>query len=102
MRNTCNLVLVLWSEHSRTRADLTDIAQRVGEINPAVRAQVVTHHKLDQLRLVRCWSQPTLSVSMCSIPRRKLLPGRLATGARLGKHGEYRRLDEAGIPVPEW
>jgi hypothetical protein len=102
MGRPCNLVLVLWSEHSRTRADLTDIARRVGEINPAIRAEVVTHHKLDQLRLVRCWSQPTLSVSMYSIARRKLLPGRLATGARLEKHGEYRRLDDAGIPVPAW
>ena len=97
-----NLVLVSWSEHARTRADLEEIARRVGEIDPAIRAQVVSHHKPDQLRLLPLWRRPTLSVSFYGIEKRKLLPGRLATGLRLHKHGEYARLDAAGLPVPRW
>ncbi|MCC6887588.1 MAG: hypothetical protein IT536_03555 [Hyphomicrobiales bacterium] len=98
----CNLVLVLWSEHARTKADLIEIARRVSEIDPAIRTRVVTHHKLDQLRLFGMWTQPTLSLSLYALEKRKLLPGRLATGRRLAKHGEYSRLDDAGIPVPRW
>lgn len=97
-----NLVLVSWSEHAQTRADLEEIARRVGEIDPDIRAQVVSHHRTDQLRLLPLWLRPTLSVSFFALDRRKLLPGRLATGVRLHKHGEYDRLSVAGLPVPRW
>lgn len=97
-----NLVLVSWSEHARTRADLEEIARRVSAVDPAISAQVVAHHKIDQLRLLPLWLRPTLSVSFFALERRKLLPGRLTTGVRLHKHGEYARLDAAGLPVPRW
>lgn len=97
-----NLVLVAWSEHAPTRADLEEIARLVAGIDPQIRAQVVSHHKLDQIRLLPLWRRPTLSVSFHAIEKRKLLPGRLATGLWLHKHGEYARLDAAGLPVPRW
>lgn len=98
----CNLVLVSWSDHAPTRADLEQIARRVGEIAPEIRAQVVSHHKIDQLRLLPLWLQATFSVCFHTLGRRKLLPGRLAAGVRLHKHGEYARLEAAGLPVPRW
>jgi len=101
-RPRCNLVLVLWAEHASTEADLRRMVERVPQINPDVRAFLVRHHKIDQLRLLRIWSQPTLSVSFYDLSKRKLLPGRFLCGRRLHKHGEYARLDAAGIPVPQW
>jgi hypothetical protein len=98
----CNLVLVCWAEHAKTRAHLERIAALVPKFGPQVRTQVVVHHKRDQLRLIPLWFQPTLSVSFLALNRRKLLPGRVTTGIRIYKHGEYARLDAAGIPVPKW
>ena len=97
-----NLVLVAWSDDAQTRADLEAIARRVGAIDETIRAQVVAHHKADQLKLLPLWWRPTLSVSFYELERRKLLPGRLVAGRRLQKHGEYARLDAAGVPVPRW
>jgi hypothetical protein len=74
----------------------------VPQVDANIRAFVVPHHKLDQIRLLPIWSQPTLSLSFLDLSKRKLLPGRLLTGALLYKHGEYARLDAAGIPVPQW
>jgi hypothetical protein len=98
----CNLVLVVWHDHAPTREDLNDIAQRVNRFDANVRAFVVEHHKFDELKLCRIWSQPTLSVSFLSLANKKLLPGRVLCGSLLHKHGEYARLDRAGIPVPRW
>jgi hypothetical protein len=97
-----NLVLVLWYEHALTRENLTQISERVSSYDNNVRTFVVEHHKLDQLRLFNIWRQPTLSVSFLSLDRRKLLPGRLLSGKLLHKHREYRQLDLAGLPVPQW
>lgn len=97
-----HLVLVAWDEHWKTKADLDWIAKRVGELDPKIAATVVSHHKSDQLRLIPLWFRPTLSVAMNEKRRRKLLPGHFMTGRRLHKHGEYARMDAAGIPVPDW
>jgi hypothetical protein len=98
----CNLVLIHWSDHALTREELAQIAERVTQIDPNISAFVVPHHKLGQLKLVPRWGQPTLSVSFLALKHRKLLPGRLLSGLLLYKHGEYERLDAAGIPVPKW
>jgi len=98
----CNLVLVHWSDHALTRNDLVQIAERVTQIDPNIGAFVVPHHKPHQLKLLPRWGQPALSVSFLALERRKLLPGRLVSGLLLYKHGEYARLDAAGIPVPKW
>ena len=97
-----NLVLVLWTEHPATESDLRAIVERVPQINPDVQAFLVRHHKIDQLKLFRTWREPTLSVSFFRLQKRKLLPGRFLCGQYLHKHGEYARLDAAGIPVPPW
>ncbi len=99
---TTNLVLVLWSDHALTRRQIMQIAESIPRYDPSVRPIVVPHHKLPQLKLIPLWTQPTLSVSFFSLATRKLLPGRLLCGIRLHKHGEYARLDAAGIPVPRW
>jgi len=101
-KTKCNLVLVQWSDHALTEIDLIRIGEGVMRLNPTVRAFVVPHHKLDQLKLIHTWLQPTLSLSFLTLEKRKLLPGRLLSGALLHKHGEYARLDDAGIPVPKW
>jgi hypothetical protein len=97
-----NLVLILWAPHAKTESDLTEIADRVMQINPSIRAFVVRHHKIDQLRLCHTWPEPTLTVSFFTITKRKLISGRFLTGRTLLKHGEYGRLDSAKIPVPRW
>jgi hypothetical protein len=102
MRAQFNLVLVIWAPHERTEADISQIAKRVTELRPNVRTFVVQHHKINQLKLVRTWGQPTLSLSFYCLDKRKLLPGRFVNGQLLLKHGEYARLDAAGIPVPRW
>lgn len=99
---TSNLVLVVWHDDPHVWSDLKRIAARVSQLDPSVRAFVVAHHKLDQLRLLPLWFQRTLSLSIPFLPERKLLPGRFMTGVRLHKVGEYARLDAAGIPVPKW
>lgn len=99
---TSNLVLVVWHDDPYTWSDLKRIAERISQIDPGVRAFVVTHHKLDQLKLLPLWFQRTLSLLIPFISGRKLLPGRFMTGTRLHKVGEYARLDAAGIPVPKW
>jgi hypothetical protein len=98
----CNLVLVVWHGDPVTRCQLKKIAGLVNEADGGVRAFVVEHHKLDQLKLVPLWWKPTLSLSFPFIPKRKLLPGRFLSGVRLDKPGEYARLEAAGIPVPTW
>jgi hypothetical protein len=95
-------VLVLWHEHAKTRADLTEIANLVMRIDPSIRAFVIPHHKSHQLRLVPAWWQPTLSLCFVFIDKRKLLPGRLLTGTFLQKHEQYVQLTAAGIPLPSW
>lgn len=97
-----NLVLVLWADHALTRSQLERIAENVSSYDRQVRAYVVPHHKLAQLKLAPIWNEPTLTVSFYSLAKRKLLPGKLLCGVRLNKHGEYARLDAAGIPVPKW
>ena len=97
-----NLVLILWAPHAKTESHLTEIVDRVMQINPSIRAFVVRHHKIDQFRLCHTWLEPTLTVSFFTLPKRKLISGRFLTGRMLLKHGEYGRLDSAKIPVPRW
>ena len=66
-----NLVLILWAPHAKTETDLTEIADRVMQINPSIRAFVVRHHKIDQLRLCHTWPEPTLTVSFFTITEAK-------------------------------
>jgi hypothetical protein len=94
--------MVLWAEHAATESDLRSIVERVPQINPEVQAFLVRHHKIEQLKLFRTWLEPTLSVSFFNLSKRKLIPGRFLCGQYLHKHGEYARLDAAGIPVPPW
>jgi hypothetical protein len=97
-----NLNLVEWDAEPATRMHLQKIAARVMEIEPTIRVRVVPHHKKSQLALLPQWVQPTLSLSLYHVPKRKWLPGRFVTGLRLLKQEEYARLDAAGIPVPKW
>jgi hypothetical protein len=97
-----HVVLVLWDDHWKTVQDLNRIAARIPEIDPAIGATVVAHHRRDQLKLFPLWFRPTLSISMNEKLKSKWLPGRFMTGRRLHKHGEYQRLDAAGIAVPRW
>lgn len=100
--NRCGLVLVAWEDRAGTWADLRRVAREVAALAPQIDARVVGHHRGEQLRLLPLWLRPTLALSLIDKPSAKLLPGRFMVGRRLGKIGEYRRLDAAGMPVPRW
>jgi hypothetical protein len=99
---TSYLVLIAWENRPKTLADLNRIARRVPELDPAIKVRIVSRRQRDQFRLLPLWFRPTLSLSMIDVTKRKLLPGRFITGRRLGKRGEYERMDRVGIPVPRW
>lgn len=96
-----NLVLGAMKD-SRANDDLEIIARHVREIDPRINAVVL--HKGIAHRLLHSylWALPTLSVAMKKAGSRTLLPGRILTSKSLGKAGEYRRLDAAGLPIPKW
>lgn len=96
------LNLVEWDDDVDTRKCLREIARHIGEIDPAVRARVVSHHKLSQLALVPQWFRPALSLALHHVANRKFLPGTFLTGAFLSKEDEFRRLENAGVPIPRW
>jgi hypothetical protein len=97
-----NLILVAWDNEPATRANIEQLAALVHAVDPHIHAIAVTHHKLPQLALWKCWFEPTLSLSLYRVPKQKLLPGNFVTGHLLSKHLDYERLGAAGIPVPKW
>lgn len=97
-----SLVISAWEGRPETWSDLERIARGVTALDPGIDARVVPHRRAAEMRLLPLWFRPTLSVSMIETKHRKLLPGRFVNGRRLGKIGEYRRLDAAGIPIPKW
>jgi hypothetical protein len=99
---TSYLVLIAWENGPETLADLDRIARRVPELDPAIVVHIVSKRQRDQYRLLPLWLRPALSLSMIDVTRRKLLPGRFVSGRRMGKMGEYDRMDRVGIPVPRW
>jgi hypothetical protein len=101
-RMTRHLVLVAWERREETMADLRRIARRVSELDPSIAVHIVSKRQRDQLKLLWLWPRPTLSLAFIDVTKRKLLPGRFISGRRLGKRGEYVRMDAAGIPVPRW
>lgn len=96
------LVISTWRRGSPIAADMQRIARRVGDIDGSIDARTISHHRIDQWRLLPFWAKPTLSLALVQRGPRKLLPGRYLTGRQLGKIGEYERLGRAGVPVPEW
>jgi hypothetical protein len=99
---TSHLILIAWENRRETLADLDRMARRVSELDPAIAAQVVSKRQRDQYRLLPLWLRPALSLSMIDVTKRKLLPGRFVSAKRMGKRGEYERMDRVGIPVPRW
>jgi hypothetical protein len=99
---TSYLVLIAWENRRETLADLDRIARRVPELDPTIAVHIVSKHQRDQYRLLRLWLRPALSLSIVDVTKRKLLPGRFLSGKRMGKRGEYERMDRVGIPVPRW
>ncbi|MCC7259385.1 MAG: hypothetical protein IT486_13550 [Gammaproteobacteria bacterium] len=98
----CGLALVAWEERRETWADLERLAGLVRARAPHIDVRVAGHRSGSQLGLLPLWLRPALSFSLTERRRRKLLPGRLLAGRRLGKVGEYERMDRSGIPVPRW
>jgi len=99
----CNLVLVAWNRGAGTVSSLKRIAAAVEQIDKSVSARLVAFDSFSaQLRLLPLWFKPTLSLSLRHVPTRRLFPGRFLSGVHLDKHGEYARLEAAGIPVPKW
>jgi hypothetical protein len=94
--------MIAWENRTKTLADLNRIARRVPELDSSINVRIVSRRQRDQFRLLPLWLRPTLSLSMIDVTKRKLLPGRFVTGRRLGKRGEYERMDRVGIPVPRW
>lgn len=101
-RERANLILVVWDNKPATRANVERLAALVHATDPRIRTFAVSHHKLPQLALLKCWCEPTLSLSLYNVPKQKLLPGNFMTGYFLPKHLDQARLEAAGIPVPKW
>jgi hypothetical protein len=97
-----NLLLLAWRGAPHVRADLERIGSYAQEMNPDIRARVVSDFRADRWKLAPLWFEPTLVVAMRRRGSRKLLPGRLLTARALGKAGEYARLAAKGFPVPRW
>jgi hypothetical protein len=96
-----NLNLVVWDTNPYTTLDLQCIAAALAKIG-GIRPRVVPHHKINHVGLLGQWLQPTLSVSLHCVFKRKWLAGTFVNGYYLPKHIEFRRLEAAGVPLPAW
>lgn len=97
-----NLVLCTLWDGPRTTGDLEAIAQYVEEVDPRINAVVLDEGFGHRLLHSHLWRQPTLSIAMKRRGSLTLLPGRILTSKPLMKSGEYKRLADAGLPVPRW
>src|SRR5688572_10098339 len=97
-----NLVLCTLWDGPRTTGDLEAIAQYVEEVDPRINAVVLDKGFGHRLLHSHLWRQPTLSIAIKRRGSLTLLPGRILTSKPLMKSGEYKRLADAGLPVPRW
>jgi hypothetical protein len=98
-----NLVLAqLRQDPKETTGDLLSIARQVEAIDPRIRAVVLRKNRLHRLLHANLWALPALSIVCQLTGGRRFLPGRIVTAQPLLKATEYRRLAQAGLPVPKW
>lgn len=97
-----NLVLCTLWDGPQTTGDLEAIARFVEEIDPRINAVVLDSGFGHRLLHSHLWRRPTLSVIMKKKGSLALLPGRIVASKALAKSGEYKRLADAGFPVPKW
>jgi len=97
-----NLVMVVRRDQTDICRDFERIAAHCREIDPSIGAFVVYDSPATNVTALSAVFRPT----MIFAPQRLLLfhpiRGAIRRGKLLSKSQEYRRLQDAGIPVPEW
>jgi len=103
MARHTHLLLYRWhTRNSDTTADLRWIARRVEDLDPNVRAKVMSQKARHMPFSMTSWAFPTVSVAIMTRGNTNLFPGRVFCGARMSKVEELQRLSAAGMPVPKW
>jgi len=96
-RRDCNLVIVLGVDDDRDSFERA--AGMVSAFDPAVRPRVVADAPGWEAGLPL---RPTLVVSPGLLRHRPAMPAHVCCGYPLAKSEEYRILERAGVPVPQW
>jgi hypothetical protein len=96
-----NLILVAESRHM-DRADFEAIAARIHATTDTIEVFVAENGSLNMRLARKAAERPTLVV--CPAPLDMFRPrrGRIFQGQWIGKVEEFKRLRDAGLPVPAW
>lgn len=100
--NRYNLILATISGSPEARQDLEKIAQGVETTDPRISALVLSGGLRHRLGRPYLWVRPTLTIVMRGRGPTGFWPGSVLRPKPLMKSGEYKRLMEAGFPVPRW
>ncbi len=97
----CRILVIVRPRRPHLVADFTRIGEYVRQLDPNVQLRVVPDLPQTFLRPA-VWSRPTLSIALRRLLMFRPLRGPLYQCWPHTKIDEYRRLDAAGIPVPQW
>jgi hypothetical protein len=97
----CQVLIVLRPGRPHLVNDFQRIGQYMRELDSGVRLKIVSDLPYTWLR-PSIWSRPTLSVAMRRLLMFRPLRGPVYQCWPHTKIAEYRRLDAAGIAVPDW
>ncbi len=94
-------ILIILTRKARHAADFERIGEYVRQLDEGVQLRIV--RDLPHTWLRPCvWSRPTISVALERVSMFHPMRGPLCQCRPLGKIGEYRRMDAAGLPVAPW
>lgn len=94
------VVLVVPDDETKTWQDFRKIASAIRSKGMAT--HLVRHKRSEQIALLPLWLSRTVSICLTGRTDRKLLPGKFFCGLDHNKVDEYRVLQAAGAPVPQW
>lgn len=97
-----NLILASISGNPEARQYLEKIAQGVETTDPRISALVLGGGLRHRLARPHLWMRPALTIVMRGRGPTGFWPGKILRPKALMKSGEYKRLVEAGFPVPKW
>lgn len=94
-------ILIILTRKALHAPDFERIGQYIGELDDRVQLRVVRDVPHTWLRPC-VWSRPTFAVALGRVSWFHPMRGSLCQCWPLGKIGEYRRLEAAGLPVAPW
>ena len=95
-------LFIVSNPQNQDQRDFERIAAMVEEMAPEIRALHLPSHRRGRGPRWRSLLRPTLTVHIQRDNAFRALRGAVARAQGGGKVAEYRRLDEAGLPVPPW